>query len=110
MGEVKQPGLKNMEKDQITIFEAIAMCGDLTVYAKRKDVVVVRQTPTGEQSISIDLTDKNVINSSVYYIYPNDLIYIRPMKAKNWGVGESFSLGMISSFLALGLTIIALTK
>ena len=110
LGEVRSPGVINMQKDQVTIFEAIAQAGDITPFGKRKKVKLLRQTPQGEKIYTIDLTDKNIVNSDVYYIYPNDMIYVRPMKAKNWGVGESFSIGVVSSLLALTLTIIALTK
>ncbi|TAJ06865.1 sugar transporter [Marinilabiliaceae bacterium JC017] len=110
LGEIRQAGVKKMKKDQVTIFEAIAEAGDITSYGKRKQIKLMRQTPQGPVTYMIDLTDKNIVNSACYYIYPNDMIYIRPMKAKNWGVGESFSIGVISSLLALGLTFYTLFK
>ena len=110
LGEVRKPGIQNMDKDQITIFEAIATAGDLSPFGKRKKVLLLRQTPQGEKTFTLDLTDKNIVNSEFYYVYPNDLIYVRPMKAKTWGVGESFSLGVISSTIALYLTLQAILK
>jgi polysaccharide export outer membrane protein len=110
LGEVGSPGVINMEKEQITIFEALAKAGDVRPFGKKKKVKLLRQTPQGEVTYVIDLTDQNIVNSEYYYIYPNDLIYIRPMKAKNWGIGESFSIGMVSTVLALFLTINALVK
>ncbi|MBN2167256.1 MAG: polysaccharide biosynthesis/export family protein [Marinilabiliaceae bacterium] len=110
LGEVRSQGIINMQKDQITIFEAIAQVGGITPYGKTKKIKLLRQTQSGEKTYVFDLTDKNIVNSDYYYVYPNDLIYIRPMKAKNWGVGESFSLGVISGLLAFTLTIISLTK
>jgi polysaccharide export outer membrane protein len=110
LGEVRSPGVKTMHKDQITIFEAIANSGDLTPYGKRKKVILLRQSAEGTQTVMLDLTDKNIVDSDYYYIYPNDLIYVRPMKAKNWGVGESFSLGILSAALTLYLTIVTLSK
>ena len=59
---------------------------------------------------AIDITDKNIINSDFYYIYPNDVIYVRPMRAKQWGIGESFSLGLLTTAMALYLTVITFTK
>ncbi|MBN2743875.1 MAG: polysaccharide biosynthesis/export family protein [Marinilabiliaceae bacterium] len=110
LGEVRSPGVKTMHKDQITIFEAIASSGDLTPFGKRKKVILLRQTASGSQTVMLDLTDKNIVDSDYYYIYPNDVLYVRPMRAKNWGIGESFSLGIITSALALYLTITSLTK
>lgn len=105
LGEVARPGVHTMNKDQITILEAIAIAGDFKVYAKRKDVKLLRKTPQGTHTYTIDLTDERIVNSEYYYVYPNDVIYVRPMKAKNWGIGESISFGLVTSLLALTLTI-----
>lgn len=110
LGEVRSPGVKNMSKEQITIFEALALSGDLTIYAKRKKVKLMRQTAKGPQIYVFDVTDKNIINSEYYYIYPNDFIYIKPMKAKIFGIGESFTFGIITTAVATYLTVSALTK
>ena len=104
LGEVKSPGEKTMKKDQMTIFEAIGAAGDLTVFGKKREVKIVRQQPDGTtKTLEVDLTDHRIIGSEYYYIYPNDLIYVRPMRAKQFGIGESFSLGVLSSLLAFTL-------
>lgn len=108
LGEVGSPGVHTMDKDQITIFEALAKCGDIRVYGKRKDVKILRQLPQGPVTYTIDVTDARIVNSEFYYIYPNDVIYVRPMKAKSLGIGESLSFGLITSTLGLGLTLMAL--
>lgn len=105
LGEVARPGLHTMNKEQLTIFEAIAMAGDFKVYGKRKDVKLLRKTPAGTQTYTVDLTSLNIVNSEYYYVYPNDVIYVRPMKAKSWGIGESISFGLVTSVLALAFTI-----
>ena len=105
LGEVNRPGVHTMAKDQITILEAIAVAGDFKVYGKRKDIKLLRKTSQGTQTYTIDITDDRIVNSDLYYIYPNDVIYVRPMKAKNWGIGESISFGLVTSLLALTLTI-----
>jgi polysaccharide export outer membrane protein len=110
LGEVRSPGVKNMSKEQITIFEAIALSGDLTIYAKRKKMKLMRQTPQGPKIYVFDVTDKNIINSEYYYVYPNDLIYIKPMKAKMFGIGESFTFGVITTLIATYLAFSAINK
>jgi polysaccharide export outer membrane protein len=110
LGEVRSPGVKSMERDQMTIFDAVAQAGDMTTFAKRKKVILVRKTAMGEASHELDLTRADIINSEYYYIYPNDLIYIRPMKARQWGIGESFSFGIFTSLLATYIAVISLTK
>lgn len=97
-------GIYQMTKDQITIYEAIAMSGDLSIYSKRKQVKIIRPTISGISIVkTIDLTDKNLLDSEESYIYPNDIIYVEPMKAKMFGLGPTFSLGMITSLISFYL-------
>jgi len=103
LGEVNTPGQYNMNKDQLTIFEAISLAGDLTIYGKRKKVKIVRPSTEGTKTINIDLTDLNLIDSQNYYIQPNDLIYVEPIRAKMFGFGETFSLGIITSLITFFL-------
>lgn len=95
-----------MPKDQITIYEAIAMSGDLTIYSKRKQIKIIRPTVSGTSVIrTIDLTDRNLLDSAESYIYPNDIIYVEPIKAKMWGFGETFSISMVTSLITFYLLI-----
>jgi len=110
LGEVGNRGRIAMGKDQVTIFEAIALAGDARTFGKRKEIKVVRPIEDKFETFYVDLTDENILGSDKYYIYPNDIIYVRPMKAKTWGIGESISFGILTSALALYLTITALIK
>nr|WP_321410928.1 polysaccharide biosynthesis/export family protein [uncultured Carboxylicivirga sp.] len=110
LGEFRNQGVHNMTKEQITIFEAVAIAGGVTPYGKQKKLQLLRQLPEGPITYIIDLTDKNIVNSEYYYIYPNDMLYVRPMRAKQFGIGESFSLGIITGVLALYLTINTIIK
>ena len=103
LGEVNNPGQYNMSKDHITIFEAISQAGDLTIYGKRRKVRIVRPSTEGTKTITVDLTDLNLVDSQNYYIQPNDLIYIEPIKAQMWGFGESFSLSLVTSLITFFL-------
>lgn len=105
LGEVRSPGQYTMNKDQINIFEAIALAGDLTVFGKRRKVEIVRPTANGTKTITVNLTDRNLIDSDKYYIMPNDMVYIAPVKAKMWGLGETFSLGLFSSIISAFLLV-----
>ncbi len=105
LGEFRKQGVIVMQKEQITIFEAVAMAGGVTPFGKQRQLKLTRQLPDGPVTYTINLTDKNIINSEFYYIYPNDLLYVRPMKAKQLGIGESFSIGIITTLLALYLTV-----
>ncbi|WP_010664051.1 polysaccharide biosynthesis/export family protein [Marinilabilia salmonicolor] len=110
LGEVGSPGRIKMGKEQITIYEAIALAGDVRTFGKRKEIKIIRPDGDGYKTFFVDITDNNIVGSDEYYVYPNDLIYVRPMKAKSFGIGETFSFGIISSVLALYLTIEAISR
>lgn len=97
-----------MGKDQVTVFEALAIAGEPTSYAKRNKVRVIRPSNKGTKITEIDITDKRLIDSEFYYILPNDIIYIEPMKVKMFGFGETYSLGTITSTMSFILLIITL--
>lgn len=88
-GEILQPGTKLLYQDKVTIMEAIANSGDITITGDRKSVVIIRQYPTGTQMHTIDLTDKAAMSSPYYYLQPNDYIYIKPLPQKSWGTGTT---------------------
>lgn len=110
LGEVGNPGRINMGKEQITIYEAIALAGDIRTFGNRKEIKIVRPDGDSYKTFLVDITDNNIVGSDEYYVYPNDLIYVRPMKAKSFGIGETFSFGIISTVLALYLTIQAISR
>lgn len=105
-GEINLPGTKTLYQEKLTIMEAIANSGDITVTGDRKDVVVLRQTPAGTEMHTIDLTDIKAMQSPYYYIQSNDYIYIKPLKQKSWGTGRTGveSLTTVVSVLTLLLT------
>ena len=89
IGEVSSTGTKIIYQDRVNIIEAIANAGDITVVGDRKDVKVIRTYPHGSETFSIDLTDSNAVNSEVFYLQPNDNIYVKPLKQKTWGTGKT---------------------
>ena len=110
LGEFGRVGRIDMGKEQVTIYEAVALAGDIKPYGKKRKVRIGRPTPEGTKFHYVDLTDKNLVDSDYYYIYNNDIIYVRPMKARAWGIGESFSFGVAGSLIAIYLTFQALLK
>jgi polysaccharide export outer membrane protein len=77
-GEVASPGVYKIENDHITLFDALSMAGDLTIYGQRDNVKVVREN-NGERAVyEVDLRAANVFDSPVYYLQQNDIIYVTP--------------------------------
>lgn len=111
-GEIRAPGTQTLFQDKVTILEAIANSGDIIITGNRKDVLVVRQFPHGTEMHSIDLTSIDAMKSPYYYVQPNDYIYIKPIKQKNWGVGTNGlqSFTTIVSVFSLLLTTYLLIK
>ena len=111
-GEVSSTGTKTLFQDHVNIMEAIANSGDITTVGNRKSVTVIRQTPTGVEMNDIDLTDKNVMKSPYYYLQPNDYIYVKPLKQKSWGTGQTGiqSIGTIITLLSLATTVYLIIK
>jgi polysaccharide biosynthesis/export protein len=111
-GEIGSPGTKSLNQDKVSILEAIANAGDITVVGDRKDVVIIRQFPQGVETFSIDLTDYKALQSPYYYLQPNDYVYVKPLKQKTWGTGKTGieSLGSIITILSLVTTTFLLLK
>lgn len=105
LGEVNRPGKFQIYQDQINIFEALAMAGDLTDFAERSKIKLMRQTKDGYKIHKIDLTRDNIIASDYYYIMPNDIIYIEPLKIKQFGFA-SFPYSIIFSTISATLLIL----
>ena len=78
VGEVYKPGQYKIYQDRINIFEVISLAGDLTTFAKRDDVVLVRKSGNKSKIYHIDLLKDNVLESDYYYIMPDDIIYVKP--------------------------------
>lgn len=94
-GEVKSPGVFNVDQEKISVIEALARAGDLTIYGKRENVLLIREDATGQKSVHrINLNDANIINSPYYYLQQNDYIYVEPNKvqAQNSNIGSSVTI------------------
>lgn len=83
LGEVGNPGRHKIDSDQITLMEALALAGDLSISGRREDILVLR-TENGKQTpYVVDLTQTGSLYSSpVYYVKQNDMIYVQPTQEK----------------------------
>jgi polysaccharide biosynthesis/export protein len=111
-GEIGSPGTNVLFQDKVSIMEAIANSGDITITGNRKEVQVIRKLPQGFETHYVDLTSSEAFESPVFYIQPNDYIYIKPLKQKSWGTGTTGiqTIGTIITALSLITTTILLTR
>src|SRR5690606_34266264 len=88
-GEVGRTGTQTLYQERVNIFEALANAGDIEVTGNREDVMIIRQYPQGQKIHHLNLLDVAVMESPYYYIQPNDIIYVKPLKQKSWGFGTT---------------------
>lgn len=80
LGEVRNPGNYRVFQDQINIFQGLSLAGDMDDFANRKNVRVIRQLGNDYEATVLDLTDANLINSDFFFLHPNDVIIVNPLK------------------------------
>lgn len=83
LGEVKNPGRHSVSQQGITIFEALGLAGDLTIYGKRNNVLVSREVNGKMEFARLNLNDESIFASPYYHIRQNDVIYVEPNNARS---------------------------
>ncbi|WP_445457181.1 polysaccharide biosynthesis/export family protein [Flavobacterium sp. HNIBRBA15423] len=109
LGEVSKPGSYAVKSERITILEALSLAGDLTIYGKRNNILLIREQNGNKIMERIDITKSDFINSPYYYLSQNDVVYVEPNKTKVNAslIGPNLTVGL--SAISLIITIIALT-
>lgn len=107
LGEVSKPGMYKVYQSQINLFEAVSMAGNMTGFAKRDEVKIIRQTDNGSEIITVDMGQADILSSDYYYLKPNDIVYVEPMAAKQWGF-TTFPYSTVISISSLLVTLITL--
>lgn len=106
IGEVNKPGTFTLPNERITLLEAIALAGDLGIQGKRSNVTVIREQDGVKKTYTVDLTSKEALNSPVYYLAQNDVVYVEPNQSKIQSSVVNYSLfvsvaGIIISVIAV---------
>jgi polysaccharide export outer membrane protein len=83
IGEVQRPLTFTVANDRINILEALGMAGDMTVYGKRKNVLVIREEDGERNMVRLDFTRKETFNSPYFYLKQNDIVYVEPSHLKD---------------------------
>jgi polysaccharide export outer membrane protein len=104
LGEVARPGVFRNYNNSLTILDALSLAGDVTQYGSRRNVLVIRSTPKGNQTYRVNLTNPNVLASEAYFLQPNDVVYVEPIPTKTLQVNiptYSVFLSTITTLLLL---------
>ena len=106
MGEVQKPGTFTLPNERVSILEALSMAGDLTIQGVRSNVMVIREQNGVKETHRVDLTSREALDSPVFYLAQNDVIYVEPNKSKiqssvvNYSIFVSIA-GIIISVIAV---------
>lgn len=107
-GEVVRPGTFNIVSERITLPEALSMAGDMTIYGKRDNVLIIREIDGVKTSNFVDMTKAEFINSPFYYLTQNDLVYVEQNKVRMNASAVGPNISVILTSLSLLITVIAL--
>lgn len=115
LGEVAHPGSILIPNEQITLFEALAQVGDLSIFAKREDLLLVRTYADGSrETVRLDLRDGALIDSPFYYLQQNDLVYVEPNKSKgnssSINSSETIWLSIVGSLLSVASLLVNILR
>jgi polysaccharide biosynthesis/export protein len=104
LGDVKNPGTIHVPNEKITLIEALGIVGDLNISGVRKNIIVLRDEKSIKKEYIVDITNKQFLNSPVYYLRQNDIIYVEANKAKINSSNVSGSASIIVAIASLIIT------
>jgi len=100
LGEVKRVGQINIFSDRANIFEALALAGDISYYGNRHNILIMRVGKQGTEMHRVDLSDKSILSSNLFFLQPNDIIYVEPMRSTGFRLSAADYAMLMSTFAA----------
>jgi len=82
LGEVTKPGTFTIPNEKFTLFDALGLSGDLTIFGRRENVLLIRDSADNKQLVRLNLNSKQIISSPYFYLKQNDVVYVEPTNAK----------------------------
>ena len=105
LGEVARPGQYQVYQSDINLFQALAIAGNATDFANKKNVKIIHQTTEGSQVVRVNINNADILSDPQYYLKPNDIIYVEPMGVKRYGF-TSVPYSTIFSAASLLITVL----
>lgn len=108
LGEVNRPGNYSLNSDRITVLEALALAGDMTIYGQRENVHVIRDNNGQTQTLIVNLKSSDLFNQPGYYLQQNDVVYVIPnkIKAQQSGINQNNNVSVWLSAASLIATVL----
>ncbi len=111
LGEVARPAVYTIPNEIMTLPQAIAFAGDLTVYGRRDNILIIREENGKRIFTRVDLRNRDIFDSDYYYLRPNDIVYVEAKKSKAMGTDQLYLLTpIVMSTLTLVLTLVNVFK
>ena len=108
LGEVNRPGTFTVPDERISLSKALGLAGDLSIYGRRDNVLIIRETGDKEQYAYVDLTDSNLLNSPFYYLHQNDVVIVEPNQAQLQGASYNRNASVYISIASVLVSLIVL--
>ncbi len=108
LGEVNQPGTFTVPDERISLSKALGLAGDLSIYGRRDNVLIIRETGDKEQYAYVDLTDSDLLNSPFYYLHQNDVVIVEPNQAQLQGASYNRNASVYISIASVLVSLIVL--
>jgi polysaccharide export outer membrane protein len=109
LGEVLNEGRYTNNEEHLSLLEAIALAGGIKEFGDRRNITLIRHDKSGAKVNYLDLTDKKILESDLYYVQPGDVIYVKSMKSKSFAY-EKLPYAVFVSTLAIAISILAILK
>lgn len=112
LGEVNRPATYTIPNEKVTILDALGLAGDLTIFGKRENVLLVRDSAGYKTLCRINLNDSKILSSPYFFLRQNDVLYIEPNKSKiaNLDASRSRDITIITSALSVLIVLLSRIK
>jgi polysaccharide export outer membrane protein len=97
MGEVNGPGMQYIYNTKTNLLQVISMAGDFTDFANRQKVKILRERGQETEAVYVDMSSSEFLNSEYYFLMPDDVIYVEPLKSKAWNLNTRTASVLLSS-------------
>lgn len=108
LGEVNRPGTFTVPDERLSLSKALGLAGDLTIYGRRDNVMILRETGDSKEYKYVDLTQSDFLNSPYYYLQQNDVVYVEPNKAQLQGASYNRNAQVYISIASVLISLIIL--
>jgi polysaccharide export outer membrane protein len=107
-GEVNRPGQIAVNKDHLNIVEALGLAGDMTIYGKRDEVLIIREMPDGSYKfLTLDVSKESLVSSPDFFLHQNDMVLVPPNRSRASSADVGPQLGIIVSISSFVMTLIS---